>query len=357
MRQNGLDHLTKLDGGFTMHINILGIDIAKNVFQLHGIDKSGKAILKKRLNRHKLMPFIATLNPCLIVMEACSGANYWYRQFIKLGHSVKLISPQYVKPFVKTNKNDVNDAQAICEAASRPSMYFVPAKAIEQQDIQSLHRVRERLITQRTALANQIRGLLAEYGIIVAKGLWQLRKRMPEILEDAENELTVRARELFFELNEEFRELDKKIETCNVKLEVIFNNNEVCKKLAEIEGISVISATALVSAIGDPSVFKNGRQVSAWLGLTPRQHSSGNKEMLLGITKRGDCYLRKLLVHGSRSVVYRAKNKTDRKSLWINSVALRRGTNKASVAVANKNVRIVWAMMSQERRYQKTIIA
>lgn len=336
-----------------MNINMLGIDIAKSVFQLHGIDKAGKAELKKRLTRKELLPYIAKLTPCTIVMEACSGANYWYRQFKALGHEVKLISPQFVKPFVKTNKNDANDAQAICEAASRPTMHFVCAKSIEQQDIQSIHRVRERLISNRTGLANQIRGLLAEYGIVVAKGLWQLRQQLSDILEDATNELTIQSRELVASLAEELTELDKKVKHYDVKLETIFKDNPVCQRLAAIEGLGIISTTALVSAIGDPQVFKNGRQLSAWLGLTPRQHSSGNRQLLLGISKRGDSYVRKLLVHGARSVVYRARRKIDKRSLWINQIAERRGKNKACVAVANKNIRIVWAMLTKETNYQK----
>ncbi len=336
-----------------MNINILGIDIAKNVFQLHGIDKAGKAVLKKRLPRIKLLPFIAMLKPCTIVMEACSGANYWSRQFRKLGHEVKLISPQYVKPFVKTNKNDANDAEAICEAASRPSMYFVAPKSIAQQDIQSVHRVRERLIASRTALSNQIRGLLAECGIVIAKGIGYLRRQLPEIIEDAENELTMDSRHLFTDLYEELCQLDEKIKCYDKKLDIIFKNSDVCKRLSNIEGIGVIGSTALIAAIGDARVFKNGRQMSAWLGLTPRQHSSGNKRVLLGIGKKGDCYIRKTLIHGARAVVYQAKNKTDRRSLWINSIAHRRGNNKACVAVANKNVRIIWSMLMHGTDYQK----
>lgn len=335
-----------------MNINLLGIDIAKNVFQLQGIDKVGNVVLKKRLTREKLLPFIAHLPSCVIAMEACGGANYWSRQFTARGHQVKLISPQYVKPFVKTNKNDQNDAAGITEAASRPSMHYVAAKSIEQQDIQSIHRIRERFIANRTALANQIRGLLTEYGIVVAKGIWHLREQLPFILEDAANELTPRSRELFADLYEELRRLDQKVKSYDAKLAVIFKSSTVCQRLAEIEGLGIIGTTALVAAIGDPNTFKNGRQMSAWLGLVPKQHSSGNKQCLLGISKRGDSYLRKLLVHGARSVVYRAQTKTDKRSLWINQLAQRRGKNKACVAIANKNVRIVWAMLSKGTAYQ-----
>ena len=336
-----------------MNISILGIDIAKNVFQLHGADKAGKVVVKKRIYRESLHSYIAKLAPCTIAMEACSGANYWYRQFTALGHTVKLISPQYVKPYVKTNKNDASDAEAICEAASRPNMRFVSPKNIEQQGIQSIHRVRERLIGNRTALVNQVRGLLAEHGIIAAKGIGHIRKQLPRILEDAENELTGSDREIFRDLYEELRGLDEKILSYDKKLEEIYKNHLVCQRLAEVEGLGVISTTALLAAIGDPTVFKNGRQMSAWLGLTPRQHSSGNKQVLLGISKRGDKYIRKLLIHGARAVVYRAGNKKDKRSEWINELVNRRGTNRACVAVANKNIRIVWSMLTNETSYRK----
>jgi transposase len=336
-----------------MNVSILGIDIAKNVFQLHGIDKSGKTVLKKRIYREGLLSYIAKLEHCVIAMESCSGSNYWYRRFRELGHTIKLISPQYVKPYVKTNKNDACDAEAICEAASRPNMRYVSPKSIEQQSIQSIHRIRERLIGNRTALVNQIRGLLAEHGIIAAKGLGHIRKQLPRILEDRENELTGSDRELFSDLYEELCMLDEKINIYDKKLEIIFKNNSVCQRLAQIEGLDVISTTALIAAIGDPTVFKNGRQMSAWLGLTPRQHSSGNKQILLGISKRGDCYIRKLLVHGARAVVYRSQNKKDDRSRWINNLVERRGTNKTCVAVANKNVRIIWSMLMNETNYRK----
>lgn len=335
-----------------MNIKLLGIDLAKNDFQLHGVDARGKAVLAKRLKREKLLPFIANLPTCKIAMEACSGANHWSRKFSAMGHDVKMISPQYVKPFVKTNKNDSNDAMAITEAASRPSMHFVAPKSIAQQDIQALHRARERFIANRTGLSNQIRGLLAEYGVIAAKGLSHLRRQLPRILENAENELTNNGRMLFDDLYAELCHLDERIKAYNKALENVFEANPVCQRLADIEGLGVVNTTALVAAIGDPSVFKSGRQMSAWLGLVPKQHSSGGRQRLLGISKRGDSYLRKLLVQGARSVIYHAKNKTDKRSQWINQLIQRCGTNKACVAVANKNVRIVWAMLKHETAYQ-----
>lgn len=336
-----------------MDISVLGIDIAKNVYQLHGVDSRGKPLLKKKVRRGELLNFLTTINPTRVVMEACGGANYWSRAIERLGHEVNLISPQFVKPFVKTNKNDANDAQAICEAASRESMHYVSGKSIEQQDIQAIHRVRERIIKNRTALSNQIRGLLAEYGVVLPKGLCQIRGQLMSILEDGSNELSTRGRALFKELYDEFLIIDKHVLFYDKQLEELFSENPLCKRLSEIEGLGVISSTALVSSIGDPKVFKNGRQLSAWLGLTPKQHSSGGKTVLLGISKRGDCYLRKLLVHGARAVVYRARSKTDERSMWVNAIASRRGFNKACIAVANKNARIVWALLNYGTEYKK----
>lgn len=332
---------------------LLGIDIAKNIFQLHGVTVKGKPVLKKKLSRKHLLPFLANLPACTIAMEACGGANYWVRQFQKLGHEVKLISPQFVKPFVKSNKNDRNDAEAITEAASRPTMRFVPIKNVEQQDIQCLHRIRSQRVAQRTALGNQIRGFLMEYGEIIAQGIAHVRKRLPEILEDATNELTFQAREFFQQLYEELLELDKKIKDCDLKIENIFKSNEHCQKIAKVEGIGPITATAIVSAVGDPKVFKNGRQMAAWLGLVPRQHSSGGKTTLGGMSKRGDGYLRMLFIHGARAVVQNCDLKKDSRSRWIQSKKANKGVNKTSVAVANKNARIVWALLAYEERYQK----
>ena len=335
-----------------MSISLIGIDIAKNVFQLHGVDYAGNVKLRKRVLRAKLIKTIAQIAPCTIVMEACGGANHWSRQFSKFGHQVKLISPQYVKPFVKTNKNDRNDAEAITEAASRPSMYFVSGKTIEQQDIQNIHRIRERNIKQRTALCNQIRGILAEYGIIIPKGIGFLRKELSLILEDAENELTFLTRDLINELKEELIYLDSKIKALDKKVDALFKKSEMCQKLAEIPGFGKVIATAVVASVGNAKAFKNGRQLSAWVGLVPRQSSSGNKNVLLGISKRGDCYLRKNLVHGARSVVYRARHKTDRFSQWVNRISETRGVNKACIAVANKNMRIAWALLAQDEAYR-----
>lgn len=335
------------------NVTLLGIDLAKNVFQLHGVDDKGNPVLKKRLTRSKLVETVAKLPACTIVMEACSGANYWCRKFSSFGHTTKLISPQFVKPFVKTNKNDRNDSEAICEAASRPTMRFVAPKSIEQEDMQAVHRIRSRLIQERTALVNQIRGLLTEYGIIIAQGINKVREELPGILENAENALSYQGRLLFSDLYEELLANDKRIKLYDNKIDIIFKSNDMCQRISKIEGIGVISATAIVAAIGDPKVFKNGRHFSAYLGLVPRQSSSGNKDRLLGISKRGDIYIRSLLIHGGRSVVRCVDKKNDPRSKWIKAVKERRGANRAAVAVANKNARIIWAMLARNESYKK----
>ena len=335
-----------------MNVTTLGIDLAKNVFQVHGVDGQGKVVLRKRLSRLELGGFIAKLSPCLIGMEACGSSHYWARKFIAFGHQVKLMSPQFVKPYVKSNKNDANDSEAICEAVTRPNMRFVPIKQLEQQDMQSLHRIRSQLIANRTALANQIRGLLAEYGIIFSKEIQNVRKKLPEIIGEENGELSDFFRSLIAGLYNDFIALDKRIASCDKKITLLFNENEKCKRIAKIPGIGVIGATALISAISDPRIFKNGRELSAWIGLVPRQSSSGNRQTLLGISKRGDKYLRCLLIHGARAVLYKTAGKTDSLSCWITRLKERRGTNKACVALANKKSRVVWALLAKEEKYR-----
>lgn len=334
-----------------MNITTVGIDLAKNVFQLHGVDIQGQNIVQKKITRSRLPEFIANLPPCLIGLEACGGAHYWARKFSQMGHQVKLMSPQFVKPYVKSNKNDALDAQAICEAVTRPSMRFVAPKTIEQQDIQSLHRIRSNVVKQRTALINQIRGLLAEYGIIIAQGITQVRKKLPEIVEDANNDLSFYGRQLFNELLSTLQDLDKKVDHYNQQVEIVCKNNEICQRLVKIEGVGALTATALVASIGNAQVFKNGREMSAFIGLVPKQHSSGGKTRLLGISKRGDRYLRCLLIHGARAVISRSKNLPKKKAKWLADLIERRGKNRAIVALANKNVRMMWAIMAHDEPY------
>lgn len=263
------------------------------------------------------------------------------------------MAPQFVKPYVKSQKNDANDAEAICEAVTRPQMRFVPQKSVEQQDLQCLHRVRSRLVACRTQLINQIRGLLAEYGIVLPQLPGQVRRGLPTVLEDAENQLTSGGRELFQSLYEELAELDAKITAADSRIQIAFQNTPTCRRIAAVEGVGPLIATAVVAAISNGHAFENGRQLSAWLGLVPRQNSSGGKSRLMGITKRGDPYLRTLLIHGARSVVYRAKAKTDKRSLWIVDKQQRLGTTKACVAVANKNARVIWSLIAREQEYRR----
>lgn len=335
-----------------MNITTLGIDIAKNIFQLHGTNKYGKVELRKRLRRDRLLPYMQNLPPCLVAMEACGGAHYWARKFRSYGHTVKLIAPQYVKPYVKTNKNDYNDAEAINEAVGRPSMRFVGIKALWQQDIQTLHRARSRLMKMRNELSSHTRGLLAEYGIVIPKQIGQLRRALPVILADADNELSIGMRALFADLYDELTELDKRILLKDKQVLAIHRESEISQRLGEIEGVGPLTATAYLSAVGDAKVFKRGRDCSAWLGLVPRQYSTGGKTILGSISKRGDRYLRTNLIHGARSVISKVDGKTDARSRWLQQLKSRVGINKACVALANKNARIMWAIMASGERYR-----
>jgi len=334
------------------NIKVLGIDLAKNVFQLHGTDARGKCVLRKRLNREKLTEFVAQLTPCVIGVEACTGAHHWARVFEQMGHKVKMMAPQFVKPYVRSNKNDRNDARAIAEAVTRPDMKFVPIKKIEQQDTLLLHRARALVIKQRTAQANQIRGLLAEYGIIIPKGITRLAN-LAEILEGNKKKLTEKSQTIFIGLHEQFKTYNVEIAAYDKQIEFMANQDVMCREIMKINGIGPLTASAAVATIGDAKVFKNGREVSAWLGLVPRQHSSGNTIRLSGIGKRGDRYVRTLLIHGARAVVQNCDNKTDRKSLWVADKKNRCGYNKAAVAVANKNARIIWAILATGECYRK----
>ena len=338
-----------------MKITTLGLDIAKAVFHLFGVNAAGRFVMKKQLKRKQVLAYTANLEPCLIAMEACGGANYWAREFRKQGHQVKLIAPQYVKPFVKGNKNDYNDAEAIAEAAQRPNMRFVPIKSLAQQDIQNFHRQRERIKKERTARGNQVRGLLAEYGLVIDKGVPAVRKALPLMLEDAENGLTPLAREFFAELLEELRDIDQRFERCEKSIKAVNQDNELCHRLEEVLGIGPLIASATYAAAGDGKDFVNGRHFAAWLGLVPGQHSSGGKTVLLGISKRGNAYLRTLYVHGARSVLMHSGRKTDRFSRWAQALLARRGHNRACVAVANKLARIAWVVMAKGERYRPAL--
>lgn len=337
----------------------LGIDLAKQVFQLHGVDERGKVVLKKKLRRDEFLRFVQSLPVCCVAMEACGGAHYWSREFLKMGHEVKLIAPKFVKPFVKSNKNDAADAEAIVEASLRPSMRFVSVKSEGQQDLQSLHRVRERLVCHRTALMNEIRGLLLEYGFAIPKGRASLEKWMFLLLEDAPSSLSGSIRKTVHDLLEELKELEERIKKYQDRLIEFSKGDEICQRLEKVEGVGVVISTAIRSAIGNAQVFKNGREFSAYLGLVPRQHSSGGKSIVLGISKRGDSYLRGLIIHGCRSVLKTVLQKKQKSSLldfqdkWILDKLERRGFNKACVALANKKARVIWSLLAHGKEYQR----
>ena len=336
-----------------MKLSRIGIDLAKNVFQIHGVDRHGKTMWKRRLKRNQWLQAVSDkAGPgCVMGMEACAGAHHWARQLQSRGYSVRLIPPQYVKPYVKSNKNDANDAEAICEAMSRPNMRFVAVKSIEQQDIQATHRIRAELMTQRTAKANQIRGLVAEYGLVAPLSLRALRAAIPCWLEDAENGLTGHFRKLLHGLWADLVTLDDRVLELDREIARLANSNEVTKRLQQLRGVGPMVATALVATVGNARQYHRGRQMAAALGLTPRQHSSGGKNRLLGISKRGDVYLRALLIHGARAVVSQAKHKDDRLSRWVTNLATRRHPNVAAVALANKTARMAWAMLRNETDY------
>ena len=345
--------------GTIMKLIRVGVDLAKNVFQLHGVDRDERPVWRRRLSRAEWLKALQeTLEPgCEIGMEACAGSHHWARLLEAKGYRVKLIAPQFMKPYVKSNKNDANDAEAICEAMSRPSMRFVTVKSVEQQDIQAAHRIRSGLIEARTAKTNQIRGLVSEYGLVAPKQIASLRTGIPDWLEDAENGLTARFRRLLHGLWQDLQALDTRIGELDREIQQIARSVPAAQRLQQLRGVGPMIATALVAAVGRGEQFANGRQMAAALGLTPRQQSSGGRERLLGISKRGDSYLRMLLIQGARSALQTAGNKTDRLSKWITSLCARSHPNAATVALANKTVRIAWALLSRESDYQIDYVA
>lgn len=334
-----------------MNVTTVGIDLAKNVLQVHGVDVRGKVVLRRQLRRNQVAAFFVSLPPCLIGMEGCASAHYWGRALGRFGHTVRLMGPQFVKAYVKTNKNDVADAEAICEAVSRPNMRFVPIKSIEQQAVLSLHRVRQGFVKARTAQANQIRGLLGEFGLVIPKGIWHIAERVPGLLEDASNELPMALRRLIDRLLCHFKELDRQARELEREILSWHRSSDLSRKLERIPGIGPLAATALVASIADASSFDNDRQVSAWLGLEPRQSSSGGKPTLLGMSKRGDAYLRTLLIHGARSTILAVRRRSDSRNGWLANLLTRRHVNIAAVALANKNVPTVWALLAHGRDF------
>jgi len=335
-----------------MKITRLGFDIAKRVFQVHGVDENGKVRVRKTLAREKVLEYFAQLPACLIGLEACGGAHYWGRELTRLGHTVKLMAAQFVIPYRKRGKNDANDAEAICEAVSRPNMHFVAIKSEEQQSVLMVHRARTLVVANRTGQVNQIRGLLGEFGIVVPKGVARLRRELPGILEDAENGLPALAREVFAGLLDQFREFDAQVSAYDRQIRGLAEASEPARRLMQVEAIGPQTATALVASMGDPRVFKSGRSYAASLGITPRQHSSGGIDRLGQITRQGDRYLRTLLVHGARAYLRVIDKKTDGKSVWAQRLKERRHINVVAVALAAKHARIAWAMLAKGTEYR-----
>lgn len=338
-----------------MNIKRIGIDLAKRVFQVHGVNGYEQVVVRKQLNREQMHRYFKELPPCLIGMEACGTSHYWARVLTGYGHTVKLMACQFVKPYVKGGKNDANDAEGICEAVGRPGMRFVAIKSEEQQALQADHRIRSRLVRARTTLINELRGLLAEFGIVLAAGIAQVRHALPLLLDEEEQRLPASFKALLADMAEELRQTDERIHRHDKRLQAVAKSDARIQRLLEIEGIGPITASALVAAVGDATQFASARQLAAWLGLVPSQHSSGGKERLGHISKRGDTYLRTLLIHGARAALNASGNKEDRRSRWAQALATRRNRNIATVALANKNARIAWAVLSKQETYRHAL--
>jgi transposase len=336
-----------------MKVTTLGIDLAKQVLQLHGVDEAGRAVLRRQVRREQLLALLANMPPMLIGMEACGSAHHWARQLQALGHTVRLMAPQFVKPYVKSNKNDAADAQAICEAVGRPHMRFVAIKTVEQQAVLSLHRVRQGFVRERTACANRIRGLLAEFGLVVPQGIAKLPERVPALLEQASQQLPAAFVLLIERLLVQLRELHRQASELEAQIKSWHRQHPDSRRLEQVPGIGALTASAFIAGVGDARQFHNARQVGAWLGIVPRQHASGGKERLLGISKRGDAYLRTLLIHGARAVIKAAQRAPERADPWLLQLLQRKSVNVAAVALANKNARIAWAMLAHQRDYER----
>jgi transposase len=331
-----------------MKLKAIGFDLAKRLFQLHGVDEQDRPVLRRQLKRSQVLEFFARLEPCLVGMEACAGAHYWGRKLAAMGHTVRLIAPKYVKAYVKTNKNDARDAEAICEALLRPSMRFVALKSPEQQALLALHRLRQGLIDARTALVNQLRGLLGEFGVVVAVGRRRFEQALPRIIAQDSAEVPALLREALEPMRLQLLGLNEQVARLEARIGAWHRQSEASERAAEVPGVGVLTASAAVATIGDPHVFDSGRGFAAWLGITPGQHGTGGKQRLLGITKRGDSYLRKLFVHGARAIVGAHRPGTDP---WLDGLLARRPKNVAVVAVAHRNARVVWALLASGARY------
>ena len=340
-----------------MELHTIGIDLGKTVFHLVGLNGRGEVVVRKRFSRLQLLRFTANRQVQLIGMEACGGSHFLGRALREQGHEVRLIPAQYVKPYVKTNKSDYIDAEAIAEAVGRPTMRFVPIKTDDQLDLQSLHRVRERWVMRRTAVVNQIRGLLLERGITLRKGRCHLDTALPGILEDGTSKLSGAVRLLLAQLKLELDQLAMRLEEADALIQKAAQESEVCRRLDAIPGIGPLTATALVAAIGNGAAFRKGREFAAWVGLVPREHSTGGKQKLLGISKRGNSYLRRLFVQGARAVLQFREKQSAGLSAWLAQLTSRTHYNVAGVALANKLARIAWAVLATGEAYRPTVLA
>lgn len=335
-----------------MYVTTIGIDLAKNTFSIVGSDNHQKIVLRKSLSRKKLLPFIAQCPPCLIGLEACSGAHYWAREFEKLGHAVRIIAAKFIEPYRKGGKNDNNDAEAICEAVRRPNIWFVPVKTADQQASLCVHRVRQGVIRDRTSWINRLRGLLSEFGVVLPKGRYAVQAAIPAVLSDTENGLPQLAREMIHDLWLSIQQANEQILGYDRELSKLAKEDETAKRLLTIPGVGEQVATGTVASVPDPRLFANSRQFAAWLGLVPRQYTTGGKIRLGRITKRGDKYLRMCLVHGARAVVANLGDKQDRVSCWLRDLIQRRGYLRAVVALAARNARLIWTLMMKKENYR-----
>jgi transposase len=340
-----------------MTLQVLGIDLGKTVFHLVGLDSTGRVVIRKRCSRTQLLAFTANLQVQLIGMEACSGSHFLGRALREQGHEVRLMPAQYVKPYVQTNKSDYLDAEAIAEAVQRPRMRFVPIKTEEQLDLQALHRVRERWVMRRTAVVNQVRSLLLERGLTLPKGRSHVDRQLPRILEDAESKLSGSFRVLLAQLQVELDQLTGRIEQMDAVIQKRAREDEACQRLTKIPGIGPVTATALIAAVGNGAAFRKGRDLAAWIGMVPRECSTGGKQKLLGISKRGNAYLRRLFVQGARSVLRQRHKQVPGLSIWLAQLLRRTHQNVVTVALANKMVRMAWAVLYKNEHYRAPVLA
>jgi len=340
-----------------MELHTIGIDLGKTVFHLVGLNLRGEVVVRKKCSRKQLLQFTANLKVELIGMEACGGSHFLGRALREQGHEVRLIPAQYVKPYVKTNKSDYIDAEAIAEAVGRPRMRFVAIKTDDQLDLQSLHRVRERWVMRRTAVINQIRGLLLERGITLRKGRCHVDAALPGILEDADAKLSGALRVLLAQLKLELDHLEMRIDQADAVIKKTAGENEACQRLVAIPGIGPVTATAVIAAIGNGAAFHKGREFAAWLGVVPGEHTTGGKQKLLGISKRGNSYLRKLFVHGARAVLQQSAKQSSGLSAWLAQLTARTHRNVAAVALANKLARFAWAVLARNEPYRPPMLA